>query len=390
MAEAEFTVAACVTAYWTPAHADVIVTKLLKGYDLFGEWTTPRIKVASLYMDQTPENDIGHALAKEHGVPVFESIPEALGVGKPGVNVDGVILIGEHGEYGFNELGQEVYPRRRFFEAAFATMYAANRFVPVFNDKHLAYLFEDAEWMVNTAKRFNIPMLAGSTLPLAWREPALQWPLGVEGVSDALVVAYGPIERYGYHALEALQCMVERRAGGETGVKSIQCLEGAAVWEAGREGRWSQELFDAALTTIPGTETVDAERDTPNPIAFLIEYNDGLRGTMILLDEVIVLFGFAARRGDEIDACLFFLQDEPPYGHFTFLVRQIESMVMSGQSPYPIERTLLTTGMTDYAMRSRHQGHGKLETPMLDIAYTAAETVNDWGLGKPLPWPKES
>jgi hypothetical protein len=268
-------------------------------------------------------------------------------------------------------------------------MFSAGKFVPIFNDKHLAYLFEDAEWMVSTARRFGIPMVAGSTLPLAWRDPALQWPLGVEGVSDALVVAYGPIERYGYHALEALQCMVERRAGGETGVKSIQCLEGNAVWDAGRNGQWSQELFDAALATIPGSESIDAERDTPNPIAFLIEYNDGLRGTMILLDEVIVRFGFAARRGDEVDSCLFFLQDEPPYGHFTFLIRQIESMIMTGQSPYPIERTLLTTGMTDYAMRSRYQDHARLETPMLDVTYTAAESVPDTGIGKPLPWSKQ-
>ncbi len=386
---ADLTVAACVTSYWTPAHADVIVTKLLKGYDLYGERTTPRIRVASLYMDQTPENDIGHALAQEHGVPVFESIPEAIGVGKPGVNVDGVILIGEHGEYGFNELGQEIYPRRRFFEAAFGTMHGAGKFVPVFNDKHLAYDFADADWIVKTAKRFGIPMVAGSTLPLAWRDPALQWPLGVEGVSEAMLVAYGPIERYGYHALEAMQCMVERRAGGETGVKSIQLLEGDAVWEAGREGRWSQDLFDAALATVPGTDGVDAERETPHPIAFLVEYNDGLRGTVILLNEVIVRFGFAARRGNEIDACLFYLQDEEPHGHFTFLIRQIESMIMTGKSSSPIERILLTTGMTDYAMRSRHLGHVKLDTPMLDVTYTAPESVPDTGLGQPLPQPKD-
>ena len=93
----------------------------------------------------------------------------------------------------------------------------------------------------------------------------------------------------------------------------------------------------------------------------------------------------AARRGDEVDSCLFFLQDEPPYGHFTFLIRQIESMIMTGQSPYPIERTLLTTGMTDYAMRSRYQDHTRLETPMLNITYTAPELVSDTGLGQPLP-----
>ena len=48
------TVACCVTSYWVPAHADVIVTKLLRGYELYGEATTPRVKVASLYIEQFP------------------------------------------------------------------------------------------------------------------------------------------------------------------------------------------------------------------------------------------------------------------------------------------------------------------------------------------------
>lgn len=386
---AEFTVAACVTAYWKPAHADVIVTKLLEGYELYGEWATPRVRVASLYIDQFPSNDIGRELAAKHGVPIFGSIGEAIGVGRPGVNVDGVILIGEHGEYGMNDIEQDLYPRRRFFEAAVAAMVSAGRFVPIFNDKHLAYDYADAEWMYRTAKRLAIPFLAGSTIPLAWRQPALEYPLGIEGLSEALVVAYGPIERYGYHALEGLQAMVERRAEGETGVAAIQCLEGAAVWESACAGRWSRELLDAALATIPGGESLDPVRDTANPVAFLIEYSSGLRGTVILLDGLIEHFAYAARRNDEIDAVLLFLQDYWPYGHFTFLIRQIESMVMTGVPPYPIERTLLTTGLTDYAMRSRYQGQIRLETPMLDITYTAPASISDTGLGHPLPWPPQ-
>ena len=178
------TVACCVTSYWVPAHADVIVTKLLRGYELYGEATTPRVKVASLYIEQFPENDIGRAIAEEFDVPNFGTIAEALGVGRPGVNVDGVILIGEHGVYDFNELGQEVYPRRRFFEAAVSTMISAGKFVPIFNDKHLAYDYADAEWMVRTAKRLGIPFVAGSTLPLAWREPPIDYPLGIEGLTE--------------------------------------------------------------------------------------------------------------------------------------------------------------------------------------------------------------
>ena len=253
-------VAALVTEYFRGSHADVLITKILEGYDLYGKRTEPRVELASMYLEQVDEIDIGVGLAEKHGVPIFGSIGEALAVGGPGVNVDGVIIIAEHGVYLENELGQQLYPRRRFFEAAVAAMVSAGKFVPIFNDKHLDQLTVDATWMVATANRLGIPMLAGSTLPLAWRDPVVDWPLGVE-ISEAMIVAYGPIERYGFHSLEALQCMVERREGGETGVVSVQCLEGDAVWEAGREGRWSKALFSAALAAVPTEPDADAERD---------------------------------------------------------------------------------------------------------------------------------
>lgn len=381
---ADLKIAALVTEYFRGSHADVCISKMLEGYELYGQQTESRISVASMYLEQVHDADIGVGLAEKHGVPMFQSIGEALAAGGTGVNVDGVVLIGEHGHYYENELGQQLYPRRRFFEAAIAAMVSAGTFVPIFNDKHLDQLFVDSKWMVSTAKRLGVPMLAGSTLPLAWRNPVLDWPLGVD-VSDALVIAYGPIERYGIHALEALQCMVERRAGGETGVRSVQCLEGDAVWDAGRDGRWSRMLFDAALATIPTGPDAQPERDTPNPIAFVIEYKSGLRGTVILLDKFVSSFGFAAQRGNEIDACEFFLQDYPPHGHFTFLLRQIESMMLSGVAPYPVERTLLTTGILDAAMHSRWKGSIVLETPELDVGYQATASVSDTGIGRPLP-----
>jgi hypothetical protein len=381
---ADVKVAVLLTTYFRGSHADVCVTKILEGYELFGEQMDSRISVASMYLEQLDDKDIGVELAEKHGVPRFASIGEALAVGGTGVNVDGVIIVGEHGVYDENEFGQQLYPRRRFFEAAVAAMVSAGKFVPIFNDKHLDQRFVDAKWMVDTAARLGIPMLAGSTLPLAWRNPAVEWPLGVD-VSEALVIAYGPIERYGFHALEALQFMVERRKGGETGVRSVQCLEGPAVWEAARAGRWSQALFDAALATIPTESGADAERDTANPVAFVIEYSSGLRGTVILLDKFVKSFGFAAQRGGEIDACEIYLQDYPPFGHFTSLLRQTESMMLTGVPPYPVERTLLTTGILDAAMQSRAHDHVLTETPELDVAYQAPETVSDTWIGQPLP-----
>ncbi len=379
------TVAAIATSYWRPAHADVFITTMLDGYEWDGARTDSRVQIASLYLDQTPENDIGHEIAAQHGVPVFESIGEALGLGRPGINVDGVFLIGEHGEYGHNELGQDLYPRRRFFEAAVAAMVAAGRFVPIFMDKHFSYDYDDAVWMVRTAERLGIPLLAGSSIPLTWRQPELEWPLGVEGVTEAMALGYGPKEGYGYHTIELLQAIVERRAGGETGVRSVQCLEGDAVWQAGREGRWSRDLLAAALATVPGTESIDLEQAVENPILFLIEYTDGLRGSVILLNGAITQFAVAARRDDQVEAALCCVQMVPPYGHGIFLIRQMEALVVNGQAPYPPERTLLATGVTEAVMQSCHQGHVHINTPYLNVAYTAPESVSDTGLGRPLP-----
>lgn len=373
-----------VTEYRPRSHADVIVTKLLEGYDLYGTRTEPRVEVASLYLDQVPENDIGRGLAERHGVPIFDSIGEAIAVGGRGVNVDGVLLIGEHGQYPLNELGQKLYPRRRFFDAAVAAMVGAGRFVPVFNDKHLSWSFGHARWMYDTARRLGIPFLAGSSLPVAWRAPVVDWPLDVR-VEEALVFAHGPLESYGFHALETLQCMLERRVGGESGVRRVQCLRGAAVWKADAEGRWSGDLRDALCATLGGLTRQQIVERATDPAAFLIEYRGGLRAAVLMLNGAVEQFAFAARREGAIDACRFVLQRGDPHGHFTFLVRQIESLVHSGAPPYPVERTLLTTGVLDALMRSNHEGGAVVETPELGIVYTAPETVPDTGVGASPP-----
>jgi hypothetical protein len=376
-------VAAIITSYFPGSHADVIVTRLLAGYTLYGVPTEPRVEVVSMYLDQLAAKDIGRDLAARHGVPIFESIGEALAVGGQGLNVDGVVIVGEHGQYPVNEYGQTLYPRRRLFDAVVAAMVGAGRVVPVFSDKHLSWSFAYARRMVDTAARLGIPFLAGSSLPVAWRRPALAWPLGGT-VTEALALGYSGLDSYGFHALETLQCMVERRAGGESGVRSVQCLTGEAVWQAGAAGRWSAELYDAALAAIGVGAQDEIRQRAANPAAFLIEYRDGLRATVLMLDKAIATFAFAARRDGALDTCEFFLQGAP-HGHFTFLVRQIESLMLTGQPPYPIERTLLTTGILETALHSRRQEQAVLDTPELDVHYHAPATVPDTGIGAALP-----
>ena len=132
--------------------------------------------LASLYTDQVPESDISRELAVKYGVPIFPTIREALTLGGDSLAVDGVVLVGEHGTYPFNEKGQHMYPRRRFFEETVAVFKQSGRVVPVFNDEHLAWNWEDAKWMYDTASEMKIPFMAGSSMPVSPRIPPTHRP----------------------------------------------------------------------------------------------------------------------------------------------------------------------------------------------------------------------
>jgi hypothetical protein len=397
-------VACIVTEYRPRSHADVIVSKLLGGHtqpeprdparfdfhlaarqfsenplplDEDGRLRQPRVRVASLYTDQVPETDISREWAERAGVPIFPTIQEALTMGGDRLAVDGVILIGEHGDYPENERGQQMYPRRRFFEETVAVFQASGRVVPVFNDKHLGYAWQDAKWMYDTARAMGFPMQAGSSLsvtPVAWRKPAFDLSLDAP-LEGALALGYGPIERYGFHTLEVLQCMVERRSGGETGVAAVQCLTGPAMWDAASDGRWDHALLDAALDTLEERPAGDPRDLAKEPIVFLLDYRDGLRAAAVMLNGVVRDLAFAGRanlpgsRGSQIVATRFAHHGQEPFGHFAHLVEHIQDLICTGREPYPVERTLLTTGVLDRIMESRWREGARLETPELAISY---------------------
>ncbi len=255
------------------------------------------------------------------------------------------------------------------------------RAVPVFNDKHLSYRWDQARQMVQWSQELHFPFMAGSSLPVTWRRPELELPLGVQ-VEDALVAAYGPIEVYGFHALETLQCMIERRRGGEVGVRAVTCLSGNAVWRAGDAGQWSWDLLEHALGRSETVSPGDVRRNVGHAIgnmpaapatAFLVEYRDGLRGTVLLLNGHLQDFCFAARlRGEARPAsCLFQLPAPPGAKYFDCLVANIERLFENGRSPYPVERTLLTGGTLEAVMESHYRRGARVETPQLDVRYTA-------------------
>jgi hypothetical protein len=385
------TVAVIATAYFPISHADVIATRLIEGYEFGGMRCEPRVEVKSVHIEQLgergdpePLRDIGVGICKRAGVPLYPTAAEAIGCGSPGVNVDGVVIIGEHGDYEKNEFGQQLYPRRRLFDSAVATMVAAGRTVPIFCDKHLAWSFKDARAMYDTARRVGIPLLAGSSIPLSWRVPiGSEWPFGEP--MDALVgVGHGDIEAYGFHVLEAMQAHAERRAGGETGVVAVRGLSGTGAADAIERGDVDPGLLDKVLGAL-GLDPDQVERAKRSVKAvFMVEYADGLRGSAVICGEVVKGFGVACR-GPRAEIANHFWLDRETFAHFPFLVRQIEALVLTGAAPYPVERSLLTGGILDAAMRSRSGDCDRRETPELVFRYEPAGFVSDTGAALPRP-----
>ncbi|MFO0804101.1 MAG: hypothetical protein U0791_13385 [Gemmataceae bacterium] len=362
-------VAAIITEYQSGSHADVLVGKILEGWKQDGG-AGPALRLASMYVDQFigGGKDRARPMADKHKVPIFDSIAKAITLGGDTVAVDGVISIGEHGEYPWNELGQHLYPRRRFFTEIAATIEKSKKPIPVFNDKHLGPAWTDAKWMYDRAKELKIPFMAGSSLPVSFRQPDAAIPFGAE-VEAAVGIGYDGLDIYGSHALECFQCMVERRKGGETGVKSVQCLKGDAMWKAIDGGVVNKELFRAAFARIqvkPGANV----RTDKDAALFLFEYADGFLGAVVMLGFSTVGNAVAWKvKGEKPQATRFEERPEPHYPHFAYLLKGIERMMHTGTPAYPVERTLLTSGILDRAITSLSRGQKKLDTPELMIRY---------------------
>ncbi len=387
---------AIVTTEWRfRSHAWHMGERFLVGYPIQGKWHRPPLDVVSVYIDQTPKNDLSRQRAEEFGFKIYPTIAEALRCGQDQLAVDAVLIIGEHGKYPTNQLGQTLYPRYEFFKQVAEVFKKDGRAVPVFNDKHLSWKWEWAREMVETARTLGFPFLAGSSLPVTWRMPALDLPYGAE-VEEMLCVAMGGVDSYDFHALEVIQCMAERRRGGETGVVALQALRGEPVWkalEASRweAGGWDPRLFEACLSrcqTLAQPPTfshrypiVTQIREwVKNPVAYRFEYADGLKATMLLLNGLVGDFTFAARLKGQSEpfSTLFYLPPNPNVVYSAALMSKVEEMFLTGKVAYPVERTLLTSGLVAAGMLSLASNQKRLETPHLAVRYQAPRESTFW------------
>jgi hypothetical protein len=422
--------------YRSQSNMQTLADRFLVGYPYDGEWHMPNVQVVSVYVDQLerqadaapspyqlamtgakvapansakgiagglgrdrtvktqpapektessekpdPTADLSRARSKQFGFRLCSNIPEALRCGGDRIAVDAVLTIIEQDDYPSNDRGQILLPSYDFFQQCVQVFEDEGHAVPYFNHRQLSFSFEQAQTMVKTASRLRFPLLAGSSLPVTWRLPDVDIPLGAE-VEEAVMV--GMADGMDFDALEALQCMLERRKGGETGVKAVQLLEGDDVWAAGNAGRWSKDLLSSALsrsdtplglTVLDGrTQDLVASGVLPqlvkNPAAYCIEYSDGTRATLLMLNGAIMDFNLSARvAGHGLVSTQFFLPPAPNEAYSACLAAKIEQMFQTKNAAYPVERTLLTTGVLEACLQSRHRLNQRLETPQLAVSY---------------------
>ncbi|MEZ6044334.1 MAG: hypothetical protein R3C11_01870 [Planctomycetaceae bacterium] len=366
-------VAAIVTEYRHNSHADVVVSRLMQTNTLDGKGTKPQLELVSLWTDQVPDSDTSRKLAAEHHVPVYDSIEEALTMGTGKLAVDGILLVAEHGTYDRSPTGQVIYPKLRLFKEIEAVFRKTGEVVPVFHDKHIADNWEDCLKIMSGINELNIPYIAGSSLPVLWRIPEANTERG-EKIKEVVATSYGSLDAYGFHALEMVHCLIDRRAGGETGVKSVQCLEGDAVWEAMEAGRFDKELLQNALGRLtkrspPFLE--ELKNSTPQPVLFIINYNDGLKASVLSANGGVSEWTVAWRNAetDKITSTAFWTQEARPFMHFTYLLAGAEKMFHTGKPTWNVERTLLVSGTLDALLQSKVARGKVIETPYLDVKY---------------------
>jgi len=388
-------IAAVTTRYHKFAHTQHIVDRFLEGYGWNGEHHHPPMDLVSLYVDQVGDDDLSRdRAARFPSMKIYPTIAETLTLGGGKLAVDGVLLVGEHGRYPRNEKGQHLYPRFQFFQQIVKVFESSGRSVPVFNDKHLSWNWDWARQMYDTSRRLGFAFMAGSSLPVTWRTPSVEMPSGAR-VREALTVGYGGVDSYDFHVLETTQCMVERRKGGESGVKWVRAYRGENFWKAYEEGVWPKDLVESALCRShtlaqarPGFNDAfpkldDMRRLVKDPVAYRYEHSDGLTCTMLLMEGLVQDFNFAAHIDGHAQPFSTQMYLPMPPGRtslanfFSPLVNGAEKMFLTGRPTYPVERTLLTTGLTAAGVESLYRKQ-RFDTPHLQISYQPTKESTYW------------
>lgn len=367
---------ACLVSYWaaTRSHADWIICKLMDGYWWQGAHTPSRVDVVSVYIHQFDESGLGQKVCKAKNIPIFKTVAEAVTLGGTELAVDGVVIVGEHGNYATDLKGHWLLPRWWIYHQVIRVFEQSKRSVPVFNDKHLSYNWDEARWMFDKSRELNFPLTGGSSIPCYYRKPEIELDPDTP-IKASIVVGAAHDEGGIFHCIDTLQCFVERRKGGETGVKSVQNIRGPETWKWVERNPWAANLLEAVRKSFGLKQGYFQENVRPSVL--VVEYNDGTKGAVI--SGLNVGWTYAGEiEGQKEPVVISMLGMPGPFSQYhasNALPHWITETMVTKQEPFNAERLLLSTGITNQFNESnwdngRYSAVGRrIETPFLNISY---------------------
>lgn len=368
-------IAVCVSFWGGPgSHADWIICKLMDGYWWQGVHTPSRVEVVSAYIHQFDTSGLGQKVCQAKNIPIYKTVGEAVSLGGKELAVDGVVIVGEHGNYPTDLKGHWLLPRWWIYQQVVRVFEHSKRSVPVFNDKHLSYNWDDAKWMFDKSRELNFPLTGGSSIPVYFRKPEIEIPQDTP-IKNSIVLGGASDEGAIFHCIDVLQAFVERRKGGETGVKTVQSIRGPETWKWVERNPWAGKLLDSVAASFNLKQGTFQQIAQAN--ACIIEYNDGTKAAVI--SGRGVGWTYAGEIAGQKDPTIISMLGWPgPFDQYHASNAQphwITEMMVTKKEPFNAERLLLSTGITNHYMESnwengRYSAVGRrIETGVLNIRY---------------------
>ncbi len=367
---------ACLVTFWGApgSHADWIVTKLIDGYWWQGAHTPSRVDVASVYIHQLDTSVLGQKVCRAKNIPIYKTVGEAVMLGGTELAVDGVVIVGEHGDYPTDLKGHWLLPRWWMYQQAIKVFEKSARSVPVFNDKHLSYNWDDAKWMFDKSRELGFPLTGGSSIPTYFREPEIELAVDTP-LKSSIVVGGAADEGAIFHCVDVLQSFVERRKGAETGVKAVQSVRGPDTWKWVAGNAWASRLLDSVAARFGRKPASFQENNQAN--VCIVDYNDGTRAAVISGRGVGWTYAGDVE-GQPEPVIVSMLGWPGPYAQYHAANGQphwITEMMVTKREPFNAERLLLSTGIVNHYMESNwHNGRysaigRRIETPVMNMSY---------------------
>ena len=363
----------------SPSPAQQLLDRFLIGYPRDGAWHKLQSAGVTAYLAVSAESNFG-TRPEEFHLGVAPTAERAV------AGADAVVIVARRP----GALANEAFLRIALEEAPEGAA--------CFVHGALANNLASARKFADKAASRRIALRSGTPLSVTWRLPAMDVPMGTPLTEALIVVQVNPLSIQAtppsppatlagaeLQALDGLLPVVERRRGGESGIRSVRFLEGKGLWRAGEKGLWPWPLLAAALSrshTPQGDAVSDGRTQdlaglglvpklARNPRGWLLEHGDGLRTAILVLDGVVADFNFAVRaQNGDLHSAQLFRAPAPAEHHFSRLAAVMEDFFLGNPPPWPVERNLLIAGLLEKFGKPSSLSGQRLETPELNIAYS--------------------